>query len=366
MENLKIKFNKTKDPDFITELREEVNNYFTKNHISPHANAAMVLKTITILAITFGSYALILTNWFAPWQMLLLAIIMGLGVAGIGFSIQHDANHGAYSSNPTINKILGLTLNLIGGNAFTWKVQHNILHHTYTNIYSLDEDLDAGIIVRLSPNAPLRKFHKYQQYFAFAAYSLVTLSWFLIKDFKKIKRYHGGVNEGYQKPVPASEYVILILSKIIYIGYAIVIPLLVLNIHWWQFLIGFLCMHFTTGVVLSVVFQLAHVVEGPEQPMPDENGLIDNAWAIHQMRTTANFAKNNKLLCWYVGGLNFQIEHHIFPKVCSIHYPKISPIVKSVALRHGVPYHEQKTLLDAIKSHYHFLKILGNPIVTAS
>ena len=361
MNSLKIKFNTAKSPDFITDLREQVNHYFTDNHLSTHANFAMVVKTITLLAITFGSYALILTNWFAPWQMLLLAIVFGLGVAGIGFSIQHDANHGAYSKHAWVNKVLGLTLNLIGGNAFTWKIQHNILHHTYTNIYDYDEDLDAGIIVRLSPNAPLRKFHRYQQYFAFAAYSLVTLSWFLIKDFKKIKRYNGGINEGYQKAIPTSEYIILILSKIIYTSYAIIIPLMVLNIHWWQFLIGFLVMHFTTGVVLSVIFQLAHVVEGPEQPMPDGNGLIDNAWAIHQMRTTANFARNNKFICWYVGGLNFQIEHHLFAKICSIHYPKISPIVRAVALKHGVPYYEQRTLRDAIKSHFHFLKILGNP-----
>ncbi len=361
MENLTVKFNNTKDPDFITDLREQVNDYFVSHHLSHYANAAMIFKTIIILTITFGSYALILTNWFAPWQMLLLAIIFGLGVAGIGFSIQHDANHGAYSSNPTVNRILGLTLNLIGGNAFTWKIQHNILHHTYTNIYNLDEDLDAGIIVRLSPNAPLRKFHKYQQYFAFAAYSLVTLMWFLIKDFKKIKRYNGQVNPGYKKHIPTSEWIILLLSKIIYTTYAIVIPLLVLHIHWWQFLIGFLIMHFTTGVVLSVVFQLAHVVDGTEQPMPDDHGLIDNAWAVHQCRTTSNFAKKNKLVCWYVGGLNFQIEHHLFAKICSIHYPQISDIVKRVALKHGVPYHEQKTLFAAIKSHYRFLKILGNP-----
>jgi linoleoyl-CoA desaturase len=361
MNQQKIKFNTKKSPDFITELREQVNNYFTDNKISPHANFAMVMKTIILLGITFGAYALILTNWFAPWQMLLLASLIGVGIAGIGFSIQHDANHGAYSKYPWVNRILGLTLNLIGGNAFTWKIQHNVLHHTYTNIYDMDEDLDAGIIVRLSPNAPYRKFHKYQQYFAFAAYSLVTLSWFLIKDFKKIKRYHGGNNEGYQKTIPSSEWAILILSKILYITYAIVIPLLVLNIHWWQFLIGFLVMHFVTGILLSVIFQLAHVVEGPEQPMPDENGLIDNSWAIHQLETTANFARNSRLICWYVGGLNFQIEHHLFTKVCSIHYPEISLIVKEIAMKHGVPYYEQKTLWDAIKSHYHFLKILGNP-----
>ncbi len=357
----RIKFSNQQSADFITELRESVAQYFERNKISQHANVAMVIKTITIFAITFGAYGLILSNIFPPWTMLALAIVMGMGIAGIGFSIQHDANHGAYSSSPVVNRILGFSLNLIGGNAFTWKIQHNILHHTYTNIYDMDEDLDAGIIVRLSPNAPRRPHHKYQHYFAFLAYGLVTLMWLFVKDFKKIKRYNGSSNSGYQKKHPLSEYIILALSKIGYTIYMIIIPLMVLNITWWQFVIGFVVMHLTTGLILSVIFQLAHVVEGPEQPMPDQAGTIDNTWAVHQLATTSNFAMKNRLICWYVGGLNFQIEHHLFPKICSIHYPALSAIIRSITEKYNYPYYFHTSLFEAVNSHYKLLKRLGQP-----
>ncbi len=359
MDPSRVKFNNKRSPEFISELRQEIADYFTENKISQHANAAMVLKTIILFAVTFGSYGLILSNMFSPWVNLFFAVVMGLGIAGIGFSVQHDANHGAYSSNATVNRLLGFSLNLIGGNAFTWKIQHNILHHTYTNIYDMDEDLDAGIVVRLSPNAPLRPHHKYQHYFAFLAYGLVTLMWYFVKDFKKIKRYNGGSNSGYQKKHPVSEYVILIVSKVVYTIYMIVIPLLVLDITWWQFAIGFLCMHLTTGVVLSVIFQLAHVVEGPDQPMPDESGNIENAWAVHQLQTTSNFAMNNWFISWYVGGLNFQIEHHLFPKICSIHYPALSAITRELARKYNYPYYYYETISEAVYSHYKLLKKLG-------
>lgn len=361
MSSTSIKFNNKQSVDFVTELRESVANYFTENKISQHANTAMVIKTITLFAITYGAYALIMTNLFSAWGMYALALVMGIGTAGIGFSIQHDANHGAYSANPRVNQILGFSLNLIGGNAFTWKIQHNILHHTYTNIYDMDEDLDAGILVRLSPNAPLKSYHKKQHYFAFFLYGLVTLFWLLVKDFKKIKRYNGGSNSAYQKKHPFSEYLILAVSKTVYIGHMIVLPLVLLDITWWQFIIGFLSMHLLTGVILSLVFQLAHVVDGPEQPMPDENGTIDNAFAVHQLMTTSNFDMKNPLINWYVGGLNFQIEHHLFPKICSIHYPALSPIVQRVAAKHNIPYYYQDTMAEAIYSHYQMLKKLGNP-----
>jgi linoleoyl-CoA desaturase len=359
MKTSKIKFNNTRSADFISELRENVNLYFKENNISQHANAAMVLKTVTLFAITFGAYGLILSNTLPLWGMFCLALLMGAGTAGIGFSVQHDANHGAYSSNPLVNKILGFSLNLIGGNAFTWKIQHNILHHTFTNIYDMDEDLDAGIVVRLSPNAPHRPHHRYQHYFAFLAYGLVTLMWFLVKDFKKIKRYHGGSSSGYQKSHPFSEYVILAISKIMYTFYMIVIPLYVLPITWWQFVVGFVAMHLTTGVILSVVFQLAHVVEGPEQPLPNEDGLVDNLWAVHQLNTTSNFAMQNRFINWYVGGLNFQIEHHLFPKICSIHYPALSSITRELALKYQHPYYYHETFFGAVHSHYLLLKRLG-------
>ncbi len=110
---------------------------------------------------------------------------------------------------------------------------------------------------------------------------------------------------------------------------------------------------------MSTVFQMAHVVNGVEQPLPNKNNIITNEWAVHQLRTTANFAKDNKLLNWYVGGLNFQIEHHLFPNICHIHYPKIAPIVEKTALDFGIAYNTKSTFLNALKSHIKRLKELG-------
>jgi linoleoyl-CoA desaturase len=141
----------------------------------------------------------------------------------------------------------------------------------------------------------------------------------------------------------------------------IVLPLLVLPISWWQSAVGFLIVHFTAGIILGIIFQLAHVVEGTEHPTENAEGNIENAWMIHQLETTSNFAHGNKLLCWYIGGLNYQIEHHLFPKICSIHYPEISPIVHRVAKKHGVPYHYQETFGKAVRSHYRTLKKFGKP-----
>jgi linoleoyl-CoA desaturase len=118
-------------------------------------------------------------------------------------------------------------------------------------------------------------------------------------------------------------------------------------------------MHLTAGTILGVVFQLAHVVEGTEYPLPDANGNMEQAWLYHEMATTANFAQRNKVLSWYIGGLNYQVEHHLFPQVCSIHYPKICGIVRETAEKYGVPYNNFPTLRDAMRSHYHMLKQLG-------
>jgi linoleoyl-CoA desaturase len=130
-------------------------------------------------------------------------------------------------------------------------------------------------------------------------------------------------------------------------------------VTWWQFAIGWLTMHLVAGGILGIVFQLAHVVEDTTHPEPDQAGRMSAAWMVHEMETTSNFGRYNRLLNWYVGGLNFQIEHHLFPKVCSIHYPAISEIVKATAAEHGIVYNEHATLRDAVRSHYRMLERLG-------
>jgi linoleoyl-CoA desaturase len=360
----KIRFARQDSERFIAEVKAEVAAYFNDTGRSQKADWRMVLKTVTILAVTLGAYALILSNRFSPWQMLGLAVVMGAGMAGIGFSIAHDALHGAYSANPRVNRLLGYSFDLIGANGYMWKITHNVIHHTYTNIPGVDEDLTVSPLLRLSPDAPLQWFHRYQHLYAILAYSLATINWIFVKDFQQFLKQDLGPYKN--KKHPRGEVIHLIWTKAFCYLYTIVVPFLVVDVRWWQFAIGFLAMHLTAGLAMGVIFQLAHVVEGTEYPQPDSEGRMENAWLIHEMETTADFAQTNRPLSWYIGGLNFQIEHHLFPQVCSIHYPAISGIVRAAAERNGVPYINHPTLRASIASHLAMLKQLGRaPVAEA-
>lgn len=343
---------------FVRDVKREVDEYFTTRGISSKANLGMVVKTVALVALTFGSYATLLVFDPSFWPMMGLMVLTGIGFAGIGFAVTHDALHGAYSDNPKVNAAIGWLFDLLGANGYMWKITHNVIHHTYTNIEGVDEDLAVSPLLRLSPSAPLRAVHKFQPYYAFFAYGLSTIFWVFVKDFKYFFQKNLGPYEN--KKHPPLEWANLFLTKVIYYGWAIVLPLVVLtNVTWWQFAIGFVTMHLVAGFILGVIFQLAHVVEGPEYPAPDDKGRMEHQWLLHEMETTSNFARDNAALTWYVGGLNFQVEHHLFPKVCSCHYAAISPIVERVARRHGVPYYQQPTLMAAVRSHHRMLQKHG-------
>ncbi len=344
---------------FFSTLRDRVNAYFRDQNISRNGDWRMYLKTAAMLTLYLGPFVLVMLNILPVWAVLLLYVTMGIGLVGIGMSVMHDANHGAYSKYPWVNRMLGLTMNLIGGHALTWKVQHNVMHHTYTNIYGLDEDIEDKPILRLSPNGKLWKIHRYQHLYAPILYGLATLSWILWKDFLALAEYN---KEGKTQDLghsPIGEFILLAVTKLLYWAVFFVMPLLVLSYAWWVPVLGFFLMHFTAGIIMTMVFQLAHVVESTNHYQPDENGNVENVWAIHQMATTANFARKNPLISWYVGGLNFQVEHHLFPNICHVHYPEISKIVEATAKEFDVPYLEYKTFRQALSSHFRTLKALG-------
>lgn len=356
----RIRFAKREPARFVQEVKSGVDRYFVETGRSPHADGRMVVKTVVLLGATVAVYAAILSNAFTAWQMLGLAMLMGVGLAGIGFSIAHDALHGAYSASPRVNRLLGYTFDLIGANGYMWKITHNVIHHTYTNIEGVDEDLaSAAPLLRLSPGMPAYWFNRFQHFYAFAAYAFATLNWVFVKDYQQfLKRDLGPYKD---RKHPPAEWARLIGFKLICYAYLIVVPLLVLHVAWWQFLIGFLVMHLTAGLILGVIFQLAHVVEGTKYPAPDGAGGMEHEWLIHEMQTTADFAHGNRVLSWYIGGLNYQIEHHLFPHICSIHYPALREIVRAAAERCGVPYNYHPTLFAAIRSHGRMLRQLGRP-----
>jgi linoleoyl-CoA desaturase len=346
--------------DFYTTLNQRVNDYFKSNNISRYANAEMKIKTVVMFSMYLIPYVLMIAGVITNvWLMFGLCIVMGLGMAGIGLSVMHDANHGGYSNKSWINNALGLSLNIVGGNAFNWKVQHNVLHHTYTNIHEVDEDISPRGILRMEPYGQWKSFHRFQHYYAWFFYGLLTLVWVIFKDFVRLIRYQKDGMVKKQKANIVTEWAVLIATKLFYIGYIIVLPTLLLDVTLGQVLLGFVAMHYVAGFILAIIFQPAHVIDGTEYPLPDENGKMDTSWAIHQLLTTTNFANNNRILNWYVGGLNFQVEHHLFPNICHVHYRKISSIVKNTAHEFGIPYKSEPTFIGALVSHAKLLKQLG-------
>ncbi len=354
---LRPRFGTNDEANFFVCLKKRVDQYFRERNLSKQGNAQMHYKSLAMLGLYFVPFLLIISGYFPGWAMLGLVVLMAVGKAGIGMAIMHDANHGAYSSLPWFNTLMGNTLYLLGGSPLIWKIQHNVLHHTYTNVHEVDEDIETKFIVRLSPHAPLKPIHRYQYVYAFGLYGLMTFS-MLFKDFIKVFRYEENkLMTG--NPNVARNLFNVVASKVIYLFCTLAVPFWLLNVPFWQILLGFLLLHLITGLILSVVFQLAHVEEETSHHAVGETAMLENTWAIHQLKSTANFAPNNRFLNWYVGGLNFQIEHHLFPNICHVHYPALAKIVKSTALEFGLPYHEQATFGAALRSHVLMLKQLG-------
>ncbi|MCD6066956.1 MAG: Linoleoyl-CoA desaturase [Bacteroidetes bacterium] len=345
---------------FFAILRQRVDNHFKENKISKHGNRKMVVKTIVMLGAYIIPFCILLIFQPGTFVGYGLWLLMGIALSGVGMSVMHDANHGAYSSNGKVNFWAGHTLNLTGGSVFNWKLQHNMLHHTYTNVVHVDDDIDDKLVMRFSPHTDVKWYHRFQFIYAFFFYGILTLYWAVLKDFIQFGNY---TKEGVNKESKEKNRITLakiIAIKIVYFSVFMFIPIFVLGIPAGPHILGYLLMQFVSGIILTVIFQLAHTVEETSHPIPDADGTIENNWAIHQLNTTVNFSRKNKWISWYVGGLNFQVEHHLFPTICHVHYPHIAPIVKATAEEFGVPYLENETFGLALRSHIRTLKRFGS------
>lgn len=354
-----LKFINKDRRQFTATLKKNVNNYFKEKGISTKGNSKMIFKSLVMLSTYLAPFILMLLMPFKSWVIFPLSVIMGIGMAGIGMSVMHDAAHGSFSKRKWLNKLFSSTMFIIGGNSFNWKVQHNIMHHTYTNIEGFDEDIEPKGSLRLSTQSPLKKIHRFQHIYAFFLYSFMTLFRNVGEFFQLVKYNRSGITR-LQGTTPTKEMLRLTIAKVVYLSIIIGLPMIFSNFNWWLILLGFLVMHCVAGLFMSVVFQMAHVVEIAEQPLPNEKGEIHNEWSIHELETTVNFSRKSRLFAWMIGGLNYQIEHHLFPNICHVHYRALSPIVESTAREFGLPYNTNKTFFNAIGSHARMLKKLGN------
>ena len=352
---VRIKFDKGND--FQRDLKKRVNRYFQMTKKSTRDCPRMYLKTAIIVGWCVSSYVLLVFFATAWWQAVPLAISLGLSIAAIGFNIGHDGGHRAVSRRKWINKLSAISLDLLGGSSFVWDHKHNTLHHTYSNIVGHDADLDAGPLVRMSPHQPRFRLHRLQHLYTWLLYGFLPVKWHFLDDFMDVAR--GNLN-GHRFARPRGwNLVVFIGGKVFFFTFALIVPVL---LHaWWLVLVFYVLACLAQGLAMSVVFQLAHVVEEADFPLPDEAGQVENAWAIHQVETTVDFARKSRLVSWYVGGLNFQIEHHLFPGICHIHYPKLSRMVEKACRKANVRYSAHETFFAGVRSHFRWLQEMGRP-----
>ncbi len=352
---------KAKTPtDFFKTLKGRIDEYFISNNKERVGDYRMYIKTVVmLLTYLIPFYFIVFVDIQNTWIHLGLWTIMGVFMAGIGLSVMHDAIHGSYSKYKKLNKVLGEVINFVGGASINWKIQHNVLHHTYTNIEEYDQDLNGPSILRFSPNQKKIKLHKYQHIYAWLIYCLLTLNWSTYKDFNSILRYKKMGLIGGGKNQFTIELIKIIVTKILYFSFILFLPLYFGSASVGTTIIGFFIMHGLAGLILSSIFQPAHVMEECEFATAADDNIIKQDWAAHQILNTVNFAPKNKLLSWYVGGLNFQVEHHLFPNICHIHYKDLSKIVETTAKEFGLPYFVQPTFRSALWNHAKMLKKLG-------
>ena len=342
---------------FGAQVRGRVHAYFKETGISQKADRRLWPKVAVMIGLFLLPLVAILTTPMGPWAALALALLMGIGMAGVGMAVMHDALHGASSRHAWVNDLLGGSMYMLGSDAFTWKLQHNGAHHTHTNVDPVDQDIDPPDLLRFSEHAPLWRVHRLQHIYAFFFYGLLTVVK-LGNDFLSLaKASRDPKHATYNFP---RAYAIMAGVKLAHLLVFIGLPLWLTPFAWWQVLTGFFVMHFTASVIMGVVFQLAHVVEGAQQPLPDGDGIIHTDWTEHELLTTANFAPRNRFITWFTGGLNFQIEHHLFPHISHLHYPAIAPIVQRTAAEYGLPYNVKRSTREAVRSHMRRLHRLGH------
>ena len=357
-----VRFPRPGKESFSKVLSNRVREYFREQNISSKGDARMFGKTLGMLVLYFLPYTLLLTLEPGVLWVFALFSLMGLGMSGIGMGVMHDAAHGAYHKNNVINKLVSSSIYLISGNLATWKIQHNVLHHTYTNIEGMDEDMETSGLIRLHPSQEWKRLHRFQKFYSPLVYGLLTINWVIAKDFKQLLRYYRMGISGYTKKQIRREWLILVFSKLVYFGLFIALPIILVPVAWYWIVLGFVWMHLIAGVVLSFVFQLAHMVEDVDNLDMPESGELEDEWMAHQLKTTANFGRKNRVVSWFVGGLNYQIEHHLFPNICHIHYPQISKIVRETAAEFNLPYFEYQRVRDALSAHMRHLSNMSRPV----
>ena len=316
----------------------------------------MYLKSILIFSWAISSYSFLVFGALPLWGIFLSAVSLSLSLTALSFNVMHDGLHGAYSNRQAVNTIMGVCLDAIGGSSYYWYWKHNYLHHTYPNVTGHDDDISIGILARFSPHQKKYYFHRLQHAYIWLLYGFLAIKWHFYDDFYSFFTKSLG-HHPVDRP-KGWDLLVFIGGKITFFTLAFIIPAIFYPIM--GILLFYILIAVLQGLIMSIVFQLAHCNQEADFPLVEGDPLrINPTWFVHQLETTTDFGRNNKFLCWYVGGLNFQVEHHLFPKLCHINYPAISSIVEKTCREYNITYLAYGSFLSAMRSHYKWLHQLG-------
>ena len=346
-----IKYPKEPD-DFLLVTKTRVNDYFSNNNISKYGDQIILQKNLTIGCLLLVIYILSVTSEYG-WITVLAYALIGILTIVLAINVVHDAVHGVAHSNKRINDVLMRQMDLLGPNAFIWKLRHKAGHHSFPNILDNDPDLKQSVIARIFPNAPRFSFHRYQHIYVPILYAFYTINWVYIRDFRDL------ADSKTRSKMTHKEILYFFIFKFVYISIFVLLPIWICGLSWQLVLISNAFMHIAASYFLTIALVPSHVCEHSIFPLPDENGVLPYAWSHHQVMTTSDYATDSKVMTWLLGGFNHHVVHHLFPDVSHVHYFILTPVVKRTIIQFNLPYQHLNSIVDAYKSHFYLLKNNG-------
>lgn len=351
----KLKFSKDEGTDFYKELNEKIDEYFSEKGIRKTGNKTMIFKIILYFSLDILFYGLMISST-TTIGFYTFYLLMGLSVLLTAFNISHDAAHGVAVKSKFWNKLLfSLSFNLQGNNAYVWGKNHNESHHLYTNVEGSDIDVLNNPLFRMTQSQDLKWFHRYQFIYAPFLYLLYSINWFFFRETLMLINYS---SRTIKIKIPRNEVVKLILYKLLYIGYMILLPVYLLPFGIQTVLMAFLLNHFMVSIIFVGVLGVSHLSDFVAHPVPDRNNKLDMSWPKLQMCTSVDYNPGSRFFNWTLGGFNAHALHHLLPNICHVHYLEILPIFRELAQKHHLNYMEMP-YWQSLASHFRFLKGMG-------
>lgn len=311
-------------------------------------------KAALVMVGFLASYGLVITGH--RWAL-------GIGLVGVALSsystisvVMHDANHGAMFDRPSMNRLVGYSLDFFGASSLMWCIKHNDVHHHHANVDEVDADIRQQPFFRLNHYQQWHVWHRFQHLYAPVLYGFLPVQ-FVFADFYNLFRSSIRDYEITERPSPL-QIAGMLLGKLVFLTWALLLPVYLYGL---RAAVVALAVAWVVGVALALTVQVAHVVDIVEH-YEFSNDTPSDRFVRHQASVTADVATKGPLgrvFRWLAGGLDKQVAHHLVPSLPHTIYPQLQQKVEDICANHGAKYRTHPSMTAAIRSHFRWLHELG-------